>query len=57
MREFHTPKYDNLQTNDWNIPDLRSIIHWAPNITTTSNGEAELEFYNADKYWRYASYY
>lgn len=47
-REFYAPKYDNLQSEDWDIPDLRSVIHWSPNITTDENGESKIEFYNAD---------
>jgi len=46
--EFYAPKYDNEEDNDWNVPDLRSVLHWAPNVKTDENGEAEVEFYNAD---------
>jgi hypothetical protein len=31
------------------LPDLRSTIHWEPNITTDANGEAIVSFYTADK--------
>jgi hypothetical protein len=47
-REFYAPKYDNLQPEDWNLPDLRSVIHWSPSVTTDENGQANIEFYNAD---------
>jgi hypothetical protein len=47
-REFYAPKYGADDINDWNIPDLRSVIHWAPNVNTDENGEAKIEFYNAD---------
>jgi hypothetical protein len=46
--EFYAPKYDNEEDNDWNVPDLRSVVHWAPNVKTDENGEARVEFYNAD---------
>ena len=29
-------------------PDLRTTIHWEPDITTNEKGEATLTFYNAD---------
>ena len=32
----------------WKVPDLRSVVHWAPNVKTDENGEARVEFYNAD---------
>ncbi|WP_372754833.1 hypothetical protein [Mariniflexile sp.] len=47
-REFYAPKYDADDINDWKIPDLRSVVHWLPNFNTDENGEAKVEFYNAD---------
>ncbi|MBP0902800.1 hypothetical protein ACFSKN_07250 [Mariniflexile gromovii] len=47
-REFYAPKYDDNTENDWNLPDLRSVVHWSPNFNTDENGEAKVEFYNAD---------
>ncbi|WP_131474428.1 hypothetical protein [Neotamlana nanhaiensis] len=47
-KEFYAPKYDVLEPVDWDIADLRSTIHWSPSITTNEQGEAEIEFYNAD---------
>jgi len=43
-REFYAPNYET--TN--NKPDLRTTIHWEPNIITNDQGEATLTFYNAD---------
>ncbi|PZR29965.1 MAG: hypothetical protein DI535_00225 [Citrobacter freundii] len=48
QREFYAPKYDQLKTEDWQKPDLRSLIHWAPKIQTDSAGHAKISFYNAD---------
>ncbi|WP_248724663.1 hypothetical protein [Seonamhaeicola sp. ML3] len=48
IREFYAPKYDDLKDEDWDIPDLRSVIHWEPSITTNERGEAQINFYNAD---------
>ena len=47
-REFYAPKYDNPKDDDWQRPDLRALIHWAPEIKTDENGRASLSFYNAD---------
>jgi hypothetical protein len=47
-REFYTPKYETLKTKDWDIPDLRSVIHWKPMVETDKLGLAEIEFYNGD---------
>jgi hypothetical protein len=47
-REFYAPKYDDTSSRDWSEPDFRSVIHWNPNVTTDSNGDAQIEFYNGD---------
>lgn len=43
-RTFYAPKYEIPN----NKPDVRTTIHWEPNITTDKNGEASITFYNAD---------
>ncbi|WP_308991841.1 hypothetical protein QLS71_006495 [Mariniflexile litorale] len=48
QREFYAPKYEDLQHDDWNIPDLRSVVYWNPNIITDIEGKAQIDFYNAD---------
>lgn len=47
-REFYAPKYGTDDPNDWNLPDLRSVVHWVPSIDTDAEGNAQVEFYNAD---------
>jgi hypothetical protein len=47
-KEFYTPKYPQLQPEDWKKPDLRTLIHWQPNVFVNSSGKATLSFYNAD---------
>ncbi|ANW96050.1 hypothetical protein AXE80_07065 [Wenyingzhuangia fucanilytica] len=47
-REFYTPKHENLSPEDWQFPDVRSVVHWNPNVTTDEYGEAKIEYYNAD---------
>ena len=44
--EFYTPKYETPAANP--KPDLRTTIHWQPNITTDENGKATFSFYTAD---------
>jgi hypothetical protein len=47
-QEFYAPIYDYITDLDWEVPDLRSIIHWQPNRQTDTFGKAQVEFYNAD---------
>ena len=44
--EFYTPKYDTPALKSKS--DLRTTIHWQPNITTDENGKASFSFYTAD---------
>ena len=44
--EFYAPKYDTPARNT--KPDLRTTIHWQPNITTDEDGKASFSFYTAD---------
>ncbi|MBW4890772.1 hypothetical protein KXQ82_13660 [Mucilaginibacter sp. HMF5004] len=43
-RAFYEPKYLQASTK----PDMRTTIHWEPNITTNAGGEATVSYYNAD---------
>jgi hypothetical protein len=47
-RTFFAPKYDQPGGGDWKKQDLRSLIHWAPNVQTDSTGRSTVAFYNAD---------
>jgi hypothetical protein len=47
-REFYTPKYANLQPDDWYKPDLRALIDWEPELIVDSIGKVSTTFYNAD---------
>ncbi len=47
-REFYTPKYNNLKSEDWDVPDLRDVVYWSPSVQTDSSGKAQIEFYNGD---------
>ena len=45
-RQFYAPKYDDPKTNTA-IADLRTTIHWVPNIVTDKDGNASFEYFNA----------
>jgi hypothetical protein len=44
--EFYAPKYDS--PDDYSRPDLRTTIHWQPNLYTGEDGKATFSFYTAD---------
>jgi hypothetical protein len=48
---FYSPKYK--ADKPITTPDLRSTIHWEPNIMTDANGEAKVSFYSADQLGNY----
>lgn len=47
--EFYVPKYDvdSVLTNLKS--DLRTTIHWNPNLVADSTGNIHVQFYTADK--------
>lgn len=45
-REFYSPNYDQPKINQ-ELPDRRSTIFWAPNLTSNQVGTAQLEFFTA----------
>jgi hypothetical protein len=47
-REFYSPKYENLKTEDWYKPDLRALIYWEPKLSADSLGRTSATFYNSD---------
>jgi hypothetical protein len=47
-REFYAPKYELLKADDWLKPDLRTLIHWMPEVKMDSLGKGSAFFYNAD---------
>ncbi len=48
IKEFYTPKYDKPIPANEQKPDLRSLVHWKPNINTNAMGKATESFYNGD---------
>ena len=46
--EFYSPKYDTAEAKKNPTADLRSVIHWQPNVLIDAEGKASFEFYTAD---------
>ncbi|HCN84108.1 MAG TPA: hypothetical protein DIT07_10895 [Sphingobacteriaceae bacterium] len=46
-KEFYRPRYTAKSTIPLGM-DLRSTIHWEPNIVTDGEGKAQVSFYSAD---------
>jgi len=46
-REFYAPRYDDPKVNK-QMADLRSTIYWKPSITTSKDGKATIDYFNAD---------
>ena len=49
-KEFYSPMYNTDALRYSQVPDLRKTIHWAPEIIIDEKGEAEIFFYNGDRY-------
>lgn len=48
VREFYAPDYRAPADSLAGMKDLRTTIHWAPNIVTNADGTASFEFYTAE---------
>lgn len=46
-REFYAPTYDQPLPSEQR-PDVRTTIHWEPDLETDTEGKAEISFYTAD---------
>lgn len=47
-KEFYSPKYTTQEQIIAVEKDLRTTIHWAPGISTSDEGKAQLQFYTSD---------
>jgi hypothetical protein len=47
-REFYSPVYDTRDRQTSRIPDLRNVLYWSPDITTSPSGKGEVSFYTSD---------
>lgn len=52
-KEFYKPEYEVKTTQNFN-KDLRTTIHWEPNIVTDNEGQANFSFYTADEPGQYS---
>ena len=48
-KQFYRPRYTSTNKNIAPGSDLRSTIHWEPNLFTDENGMATVSFFTADK--------
>ena len=46
-RTFYKPGYD-VKNPEFEKPDLRTTIHWEPDVVTDEEGNATISFFNAD---------
>jgi hypothetical protein len=51
-REFYAPKYENNTIKN-RIPDFRELLYWNPQVKTSNNGEAFVEFYTSEQEGNY----
>lgn len=45
---FYAPTYETDEQKRSDIPDLRTTIHWEPNVKVSPDGHASFSFYTAD---------
>jgi hypothetical protein len=46
-KAFYSPRY-KTKTIKTVEPDMRSTLHWVPNLITDNNGNAKVSFYSSD---------
>ncbi|MES2378866.1 MAG: hypothetical protein V4553_19900 [Bacteroidota bacterium] len=51
-KDFYRPRYITKETTA--LPDLRSTIHWQPDIVTGADGRATVSFYTTDNAGKYS---
>jgi hypothetical protein len=49
QREFYSPSYAMSEEKQSRLPDLRNLLYWNPEVTTTATGAQTLEFYTGDQ--------
>ncbi|MCI1188568.1 hypothetical protein MON38_14150 [Hymenobacter sp. DH14] len=53
QREFYAPRYDTPEAAQSRLPDLRNLLYWNPDITTSATASKPLSFYTGDQAGRY----
>lgn len=48
-KEFYAPRYDSVNSKQGRLPDFRNLLHWAPSLTTDTQGKQSLNFYTSDQ--------
>ncbi|MBK1441882.1 Plug domain-containing protein [Parapedobacter sp. ISTM3] len=48
IMEFYAPRYEAPTENDAERPDLRTLIHWVPELATDKGGAAGTSYYHSD---------
>lgn len=54
QREFYSPVYELPRQVESRIPDFRTVLYWAPEVSTGSDGNITLTFYSGDLPGKYA---
>jgi hypothetical protein len=49
QREFYSPVYENKIDREKRMPDTRSTLYWAPNVSTDNSGKGLIQFYTSDQ--------
>ncbi|WP_135434883.1 hypothetical protein [Hymenobacter fodinae] len=49
QREFYSPSYNSAEEKQRRLPDLRNLLYWNPEVTTTGTSPTTLEFYTSDQ--------
>jgi hypothetical protein len=53
-KQFYSPSYPTIQSKNSSMPDLRTVLHWEPNIDVNNMEEKQISFYSADIRGKYA---
>lgn len=53
QREFYSPAYNTPTEKESPLPDLRSLLYWAPVVKTNSKDSTNVSFYTGDQPGRY----
>ncbi len=48
-REFYEPKYDSKTDVASRLPDFRNLLHWSPDVSTSTAGKAQINFNTSDQ--------
>jgi hypothetical protein len=47
--DFYSPDYRTDLVKSGHIPDFRNTLYWRPDLVTSKDGKAELEFFTSDE--------